>query len=212
MEIQLAYGDNLEALELENGEHLLGRAEGSDIRVPLMSVSREHLRLRVEDDRLYVTNLSTTTGTFLNDELLGEDEIEVSMTGHLRAGEAKIWRSGTWSDFGAPLSRHDHLHSRYTFTPDGEATGSARDRILRMLSSLFDLIASSPEDGSFETEACSFVGRVVLADRVVILEDDGLGSPLVRRASWFSSPIIRKSIDSASISSPRSSNRAPHCW
>jgi serine phosphatase RsbU (regulator of sigma subunit) len=188
VEIQLAYGDTLESLELGDGDYLLGRAEGSDIRVPLMSVSRKHLRLRIENDRIHVENLSTTTGTFLDEELLGEGEVELPISSYIRVGEAKLWRGGTLSGFGAPLSRHENLHSRYTFTPDGEATGTARDRILRMLSSLFDLISSSPEDGSFEQEACSFVGKVVLADRVVILEDDGLGSPLVRRAAWFSSP------------------------
>lgn len=192
MELQLAYGEKLETLVLEDGEHILGRAEGSDIRIPLMSVSRKHLRLRVDGGRIYAQNLSSTTGTWLGETPLGEEEVELPLDAHLRIGEARLWRGGTVSDFGAPLTPHGELESRYTFTPDGEATGSARDRILRMLSSLFDLISSSPEEGSFESEACAFVGRVVRADRVVILEDDGMGTPLLRRASWFSSPDHRE--------------------
>ena len=153
-----------------------------------MSVSRRHAVLRVEGSKLFVRNLSATSGTLLNDKILDPNmETEVPPSSRLKMGEAALWQDDTWSGFGVPLSSDEELRSRTFIHPEQVPTGPARDRILQMLSSLFDLIASSPEDESFECEACQFVGKVVHADRVVILEDNGIGTPLERRSSWFSS-------------------------
>ncbi len=189
MEVHLNYGGTSHSLDLNDGSFTLGRAENSQIRIPVMSVSRQHAILRVEGEKLYVRNLSTTSGTLLDGrQIETEEELEIPKQSRLTFGEAELWRDDAVTSFGAPLSEHGELRSRFSFSPNRETTGMARDRILQMLSSLFDLIAAAPDDESFEKNACQFVGKVVHADRVLILEDDGLGTPFLRRGAWFSSP------------------------
>lgn len=188
VDVHLNYGGESHSLSLENGTHSLGRCESSQIRIPVMSVSRQHAILRVEGAKLFVRNLSTTSGTLVNGKQIEtEEEVEIPEQSHLTFGEAELWRDNSWTSIGAPLSRHDDLQSRFSFSPNRATTGMARDRILQMLSSLFDLIAAAPDDESFEVNACQFVGRVIHADRVLILEDDGMGTPFKRRGAWFSS-------------------------
>jgi hypothetical protein len=55
---------------LPEGEFLVGRGIGCHIRFNAANVSRQHLRLRVSSDRLLAENLSTTSGTLLNDQRL----------------------------------------------------------------------------------------------------------------------------------------------
>ncbi|HKI83525.1 MAG TPA: FHA domain-containing protein, partial [Candidatus Krumholzibacteria bacterium] len=189
MELHLNYGGTSHTLDLNDGSYTLGRSENSQIRIPVMSVSRQHAILRVEGETLHIRNLSTTSGTLLDGrQIETEEELEIPKQSRLTFGEAELWRDEAVTSFGAPLSEHDELRSRFSFSPDRKTTGMARDRILQMLSSLFDLIAAAPDDESFEKNACQFVGKVVHADRVLILEDDGLGTPFQRRGAWFSSP------------------------
>ncbi len=189
MEVHLNYGGESHSLSLENGTHTLGRSESSQIRIPVMSVSRQHAILRVEGAKLFVRNLSSTSGTLIDGKQIEtEKEVEIPEQSHLTFGEAELWRNDSWTSIGAPLSQHDELQSRVSFSPNRATTGMARDRILQMLSSLFDLIAAAPDDESFEVNACQFAGKVIHADRVLILEDDGMGTPFLRRGAWFSSP------------------------
>lgn len=49
---------------------LLGRDESCEIRIPLSSrtVSRKHCQLTLEDEKLFIENLSKSTCTFLNQD------------------------------------------------------------------------------------------------------------------------------------------------
>lgn len=45
---------------------IIGRAHGSDLRIPLSSVSRQHCELRVAGDKLTVRDLGSSNGTYHN--------------------------------------------------------------------------------------------------------------------------------------------------
>jgi len=188
VDLQLTFNGKTHPLFLEDGEHLLGRSPEAHVRLPLASVSRRHAILRVDGSRLFVRNLSTTSGTLLDDHALDEgEEVEVPLDARVHMGGATLWRTGDQTGIGFTLSKDEDLRPRYVISSEEVAVGPARDRILQMMTTLFELISSTPGDESFECEACRFVGRVIQADRVVILEDDGIGTPLQRKAAWFSS-------------------------
>jgi two-component system cell cycle response regulator len=75
------YGPRLgHRYELPEGEATIGRDVGSDIQVDLDNVSRRHARLARRDGKVFVSDLGSTNGTFVND---GEVELEVE----LRSGD-----------------------------------------------------------------------------------------------------------------------------
>src|SRR5258707_8385564 len=47
-------------------ETLVGRQKGCKIRIPSGIVSRQHCRILYEDDRLFVEDLNSSNGTFVN--------------------------------------------------------------------------------------------------------------------------------------------------
>jgi pSer/pThr/pTyr-binding forkhead associated (FHA) protein len=53
-------------IPLTTVETLVGRQKGCKLRIPSGTVSRHHCRLLYEDDRLFVEDLNSSNGTFLN--------------------------------------------------------------------------------------------------------------------------------------------------
>jgi len=53
----------------------VGRADDCDLRVPLTDVSRRHCELRIEDDKVTVTDLSSSNGTFVNSKRVTESRL-----------------------------------------------------------------------------------------------------------------------------------------
>lgn len=53
---------------VRGGNCLIGRKPECDLQIPLATVSREHCRVWVEDDKLIVRDLGSSNGTFRNDE------------------------------------------------------------------------------------------------------------------------------------------------
>jgi len=79
-----------ETFGLSEGEHVLGRSEG-DIVVSNPYLSRRHMKLTVRERKLFVTDLGSTNGTFVDGERLEPDtEREVGVEGELKAGELLI--------------------------------------------------------------------------------------------------------------------------
>jgi diguanylate cyclase (GGDEF)-like protein len=54
---------------------LVGRSQDSDIRVPDNGVSRTHTRIELTADGVYVTDLASTNGTFINDRQIKGTEM-----------------------------------------------------------------------------------------------------------------------------------------
>lgn len=54
---------------------LIGRREGCDVRIPIASVSREHCEVRIEDGRVYVKDLGSSNGTYVNRQRVQEVQL-----------------------------------------------------------------------------------------------------------------------------------------
>ena len=75
------YGPDLgKKYPLTAAELTIGREDGNGIVVPLDNVSRKHCRLATKGDKVFVSDLESTNGTFLNDE-------EVMRETPLRSGD-----------------------------------------------------------------------------------------------------------------------------
>jgi pSer/pThr/pTyr-binding forkhead associated (FHA) protein len=53
-------------IPLTGPETVVGRQKGCKLRIPSGTVSRQHCRLLFEDDRLFVEDLNSSNGTFVN--------------------------------------------------------------------------------------------------------------------------------------------------
>ncbi len=71
------------------GEHTLGRSEG-DLVVGNPYLSRKHLVFAVRGGRLFVRDLGSTNGTFVDGARLGAEECELTPASGLKAGELPI--------------------------------------------------------------------------------------------------------------------------
>jgi len=86
--LELSVGD--ERFVLAVGEHVLGRTEG-EIIVSNPYLSRRHLKLRIDADKLFVTDLGSTNGTFLDGARLApNEEAAVESGADLKAGELEL--------------------------------------------------------------------------------------------------------------------------
>lgn len=62
-------------IELEDGIYILGRSKECDIRFQNESVSRKHARLAIMKDKLFVEDLGSSNGSFINGKLIREETI-----------------------------------------------------------------------------------------------------------------------------------------
>ena len=58
----------LKKIETEKPEIIIGRSPSADIQIDNLAVSKYHARLIKQKDQYTVEDLSSTNGTFLNDE------------------------------------------------------------------------------------------------------------------------------------------------
>lgn len=84
---------------LQEGEHVVGRTDG-DIIIANPYLSRKHARLRVAEGRVFLTDLGSTNGTFLDGERLKPgEEREITVSSKLR-----------FAELGASLLRASEIH------------------------------------------------------------------------------------------------------
>jgi pSer/pThr/pTyr-binding forkhead associated (FHA) protein len=62
-------------LSFDRSEILIGRDEGSKLRIPLAGVSRKHCQILEEDDELIIRDLGSSNGTFVNGMKIRETEL-----------------------------------------------------------------------------------------------------------------------------------------
>lgn len=89
MKIQVAVGSaQPEVYELTQEATIVGSGVKSDIRVPPETgVSRKHMMISMEQERVYITDLGTTNGTFINEERIKPgDKIELTSFFPVRLG------------------------------------------------------------------------------------------------------------------------------
>ena len=54
---------------------VLGRAVDCDLRIPLLSVSRQHCEVSILDDRVHVKDLGSSNGTYVNNTRIEETDL-----------------------------------------------------------------------------------------------------------------------------------------
>lgn len=59
-----------------NSGFVIGRDESADIVVPLSFISRSHAKLSVKKERLYLEDMGSSNGTFVNDEKIKSTELK----------------------------------------------------------------------------------------------------------------------------------------
>lgn len=73
---------------LKEGVFEVGRASPADIQIPIPTVSSRHALLRVEDNKVCITDLNSTNGTVVNGQELGPlDNIEVEVGAEVIFGD-----------------------------------------------------------------------------------------------------------------------------
>jgi predicted component of type VI protein secretion system len=64
------------AVPMRRARLAIGRKKECDVRIPAPSVSREHCELRVESGKLWVKDLGSANGTYVNGERIQEVEAQ----------------------------------------------------------------------------------------------------------------------------------------
>ena len=186
IELELVINGRLTPLRLDDGEYRVGRAPDTDITISVPSVSKHHAIVRVAGQSLYVRDLGSTNGTDVDGQPVGNEEVEAGKHATVRFAGVPLWRTVRGEDSTATLSRDEEVSSSTIYRPDQDYSESARARIVDMLSSLFELVASEADAQDLESQACEFVARFVDTDRVIMLEDDGVGTELNVKSQWLS--------------------------
>lgn len=80
-------------IPLKDGLYEVGRASPADIRINIPTVSGRHALLRVEDNKVCITDLNSTNGTVVDGKELGPmDNIEVEVGSEVIFGDMYLAR------------------------------------------------------------------------------------------------------------------------
>ena len=65
---------------------ILGRDKSADIQLDDANVSRQHSVITMEDDKIYIADMGSRNGTFLNDESIGPNKVELAKEDMIKMG------------------------------------------------------------------------------------------------------------------------------
>jgi two-component system, cell cycle response regulator len=65
---------------------ILGRDKSADIQLDDANVSRQHSLIFIEDERIYISDMGSRNGTFLNDESIGANKVELAKEDMIKMG------------------------------------------------------------------------------------------------------------------------------
>eukprot|EP00213_Chloropicon_mariensis_P006910 CAMPEP_0197470506 /NCGR_PEP_ID=MMETSP1309-20131121/1211_1 /TAXON_ID=464262 /ORGANISM="Genus nov. species nov., Strain RCC998" /LENGTH=152 /DNA_ID=CAMNT_0043007421 /DNA_START=54 /DNA_END=512 /DNA_ORIENTATION=- len=83
----------VQQLEISSDSSVVGRDEdgGADIIIPIPTVSGSHAKIEMDGGKLYVTDLKSTNGTFINNERIEPDaKTEVGVGANIIFGDANL--------------------------------------------------------------------------------------------------------------------------
>jgi serine phosphatase RsbU (regulator of sigma subunit) len=184
IKFHLTVGNDIQELDLEDGEHTVGRAGDNVVQVHASRVSKKHAALRINAGRVYVRDLGSTNGTFVNDERVNATEVEVPPTASISFAGAFLRRDAAAVSTQISMMKPDNVSMVARYNQSEGFTQHARERIMDLSSELFELLASEKETSEIEQAACRFIGRSVSADRVVLMTDHGEGTKVESRSHW----------------------------
>jgi pSer/pThr/pTyr-binding forkhead associated (FHA) protein len=99
------YGPGLgHRFELQAGDTVIGRDVASDFQVDLDNVSRRHAKVTRRDHKVYVSDLGSTNGTFVNDREVKQEEELRSAGAFSSSGTAATWKACSTKRFTASRS------------------------------------------------------------------------------------------------------------
>jgi sigma-B regulation protein RsbU (phosphoserine phosphatase) len=198
IEFEIIYDGRSRTEILGDGDHVIGRGSQCSIALPIPSISKQHVGIRVEGEKVWVRDLGSTNGSELDGFILDSRERDFLVGTKLKLADVMIWH-GASPSAEMSFSKDEELSSMLRFKAGDRIGQGASVRIMEMLSSLFELLSSSEDATTIETAACKFVSEWVTADRVAILTDDGEGTELSMKASWSRVPSDEKQRLSSSI-------------
>ncbi len=74
--VHISVSGRVEPKTLPIGEHILGRDRGCALRVPSGQVSRKHCVFEISDARVFVRDLGSSNGTWVNAERVSESNLK----------------------------------------------------------------------------------------------------------------------------------------
>lgn len=77
-----------EVIELKRGVNRFGRSASNDFQIQHASVSRFHCEIEVKDDAMFVRDLDSSNGTYVNNQPVGQAQLETGQM--LRLGEVNM--------------------------------------------------------------------------------------------------------------------------
>src|SRR5262245_6346389 len=183
--LHVYWDDEPHAFRLGDGEHGVGRA-ACPVQIMESGVSKHHAMLRVEGDRLFVRDLGSRNGTLLDGLPVGIEYQEVAWDAEMLFADTRAHRvrpdaAGITDE---ETSDRTVFQTEQSFHLSDGYSDTARTRIVKMLSGLFDFLGTREDPQTIEDDACRFVASCIKAERVLLLEDSGPGSPLVPIARW----------------------------
>ncbi|MCP4574019.1 MAG: SpoIIE family protein phosphatase [bacterium] len=185
MKLYLSHAGENWSRDLQDGEYVVGRDRYADIRVSPADVSARHARLRIAGDRLFVSDLGSSNGTFIGGVAVDPDRSETEAPPGSTINLASLIVVWTVGDATRPPGSSHDLVASHTYFDDRQGlVGVSSARIGEMLSSLFDLIAMDGRGKDFEDEACGFVSRWIPCGRIALMLDDGPGTRHKVAGSW----------------------------
>ena len=92
LDVQLAFGGEVVSFTVGEGRpaRVIGRSEDAHIYLADPEVSRRHASLQAAGGILYLTDLHSRNGTYLNGRRLRDEGIEVKPGDHIDVGNTRI--------------------------------------------------------------------------------------------------------------------------
>jgi phosphoserine phosphatase RsbU/P len=173
-------------IELNEGQHIIGRHQSASLRLEAREVSGQHARLRIEGGRLFITELDSTNGTMIEDRILKAEagEVEIYPGSTVSCGGVLIQREAVEENPVSDTTRDLQIYQA-SYNPEEGFSPTARQRIADMLSSLFELIALDESSESLADKTCEFLSQWLPSDRVILLEDSGEGTSVEPAGYWL---------------------------
>ena len=79
-----------QTIRLASGSTVVGRQDGSALQIRDSLVSRKHCRITERNERLFVCDLGSSNGTFVNGQKVADEDVEVPHGAELSIGGVKF--------------------------------------------------------------------------------------------------------------------------
>ena len=178
-------------VDLPSGTHLLGRGAEADVRLQAPSVSRHHAMLHVADEGLWVEDLGSAWGTFVDGRRVdAAQRCAVPRDAVLHFARVRAWNGrGGVKDAPALPRPCDEPDDDLQTVSWYREEDFGQQRSGRMLRHLLGLLQDAGPDTPIEQEGCLFVRDWLDVDRVCLRDTDQPGFALQTRGWWSRSTV-----------------------